>query len=135
MVVSKANRSASSPATALPSSADISIPLPDMSPSRRSEAFGPHIRRVVSEGHQRVDVGVPHEVAADRAPQLELIADLGHGGEVGRHLTVVEADDGELEPLVLWWRRRSRRDRVAALGRVAVLRGEADVHVLTGAVA
>ena len=47
--------------------------------------------------HRGGVVAVPDEPAADRAAQLELVADVGDGGQVRRHLAVVDADDGQLE--------------------------------------
>ena len=74
---------------------------------------------------------LPDEVAPDRPAQLELIAGLEHVREVRGDLAVVEPLDREREEVVL----RRGGDGVAALGLVAVLGGEADVHVLAGAVA
>src|SRR6185503_5306349 len=74
---------------------------------------------------------IPDEVPADRPSKLELVADDKLLGEIRRDFAVVEPLDGERELAVL----RRRGDRVAALGLVAVLRGEADVHVLAGEVA
>ena len=73
---------------------------------------------------------LPHEEAADRAAQLELVAGAQHLDQVRRDLAVLEALDGQHEPLVL----RGGGDRVAALRLVAVLGGQAHVDVLAGAV-
>ena len=99
---------------------------------------------VAQHGHQRDDARAagdqqqrpargdgPGEVAADRPAQLEPVARPGLAGEPGRHLPALEPLDGEREP-----RRLGRGgDRVAALGLVAVLRGEPDVDVLARQVA
>ena len=74
---------------------------------------------------------VPHEVPADRAAELEAIAGQEVVDEIRRDLAVVDPLDGQLEPVF----RRCRRDGVAALCLVAVLRREPDVDVLTGPVA
>ena len=74
---------------------------------------------------------LPDEVAPDRTAQLELVAGLEHVREVWGDLAVVEPLDREREEVVVG----RGGDRVAALGLVAVLGGEADVHVLAGAVA
>ena len=74
---------------------------------------------------------LPDEVAPDRPAQLELIAGLEHVGEVRRDLAVIEPLDREREEFTV----RRGGDRVAALSLVPVLGGEADVHVLAGAVA
>ena len=42
-------------------------------------------------------VGLPHEVAADRAAQLQLVADAQLVDEIGRDLAVVEPLDREHE--------------------------------------
>ena len=73
---------------------------------------------------------MPDEVAADRAAQLELIAGSRLFDQVRRHLAVVDPLDSQLEVRVLW----SGRDRVRALGLIAVLGGQADVDVLAGKV-
>ena len=66
-------------------------------------------------------------VAADGAVQLQLIADAQFLGEVGRHFSVIKSFDGErhVRSLLGW-----RSDRIAPLGLVAVLGGEAHIHVL-----
>ena len=87
--------------------------------------------RAARDEEQRPAGGrLPDEVAADRPAQLEPVAHGGHIDEVGRYLAV-------LEPLHRDRRRLTRRggDRVAALGLVAVLGGEAHVEVLAGPMA
>ena len=74
-------------------------------------------------------VASPGEVAADRAPQLELVARAKLLGEVGRDLAVVDPLDRQRDAGVL----RRRGDRVGALRLVAVIGGKADVDVLAGA--
>jgi hypothetical protein len=74
---------------------------------------------------------VPGERAAAGTPQLEAVAGAALGGEPGRDLAVAEALDGQLEVLVIG----RAGERVRALGRVAVLGGEADVDALAGAMA
>ena len=94
-------------------------------PQHRAER---HDARAAGEEEQRAaGRGLPDEVAADRAAQLELVAGTELVDEVGRDLAVVEPLDGQDEVLVL----RGRGDRVAALGLVAVLGRQPDVDVLT----
>src|SRR4051794_508428 len=68
----------------------------------------------------------PDEVAADRAPQLELVSGPEHLRQVRRDLAVVEPFNRESEVLVL----RAGCDRVASLRLVAVLGSEPHVYVL-----
>jgi hypothetical protein len=77
------------------------------------------------------DARVPRERPADRAAHLELVARAQLVDEVRRDLSVGQALDGELEVLVV----RRRGDRVAPLGLVAVLGGQAHVGVLARAMA
>ena len=72
----------------------------------------------------------PHEVAANRPAQLELVSGLNHIGEIWRDLPALEPIDREHDATVLG----CRRDRVAALRLVPVVCREADVDVLSGAV-
>ena len=88
-------------------------------------------RAAADEQQRAAGRGVPDEVAADRAAQLELVAGPELVDEVGRDLAVVQALDGERERGVLG----RRGDRVAALRLVAVLGRQPDVDVLAGAVA
>ena len=81
-----------------------------------------------SSGPPRGDV--PHKVPTDRTAQLQLVAGAQLAREVRRHLAVVETLDGQRQPLV---GARRRSDRVAALGLVSVISGQAHIHVLTGA--
>ena len=74
---------------------------------------------------------LPDEVPADRPTQLDLVADDQDISEVRRHLAVVEPLDRDRHARPVG----GRRDRVAALGRVAVLGGETDVDVLSRQVA
>src|SRR5947209_2270518 len=90
-----------------------------------------HARSAGDEQHRPADLHRPDEVAADWAPQLELVARLELADEVRRHLAVVEALDREHEVRVLG----SRCDRVAPLGLVAVLSRQPNVDVLAGTVA
>src|SRR6202011_6107269 len=73
---------------------------------------------------------LPDEVAANGTAELDLVAWLELVSEIGGDLTVVDADDGQLEACAVW----RRCDRVAALRLVAVFGGQADVDVLPGAV-
>ena len=75
-------------------------------------------------------VGLPDEVAADRPAELDLVARPQLVGQVRGDLAVVEALHRQLDVLAV----RGRRDRVAALRLVAVVRGQANVDVLAGAV-
>ena len=84
-----------------------------------------------AEEHRPAVAGVPDEVPPDGAAQLDLIADAQLPVEVRRHLTVVEALDGEVQPLTVG----RRGDGIAALGPVPVRRGEPDVEVLARPVA
>src|SRR5262249_4188701 len=61
---------------------------------------------------------------------LQLVAGFDHGGEVRRYLTLVDANNGQLDALGP----RPGRDRVAPLGRVPVLGGQPNVDVLPGPV-
>jgi hypothetical protein len=74
--------------------------------------------------------GVPHEPAADRAAQLELIAGAQFLGQVGRDLAVVEPFYGDRDRLAV-----GRCDRVGAFRGVAVLGGQPDVQMLPRLVA
>jgi hypothetical protein len=98
---------------------------------------------VAQHRHQRHDAGaaakkeqraavrnVPHEMPADRPAQFDGVPDLGHVMEEGRDLAVVEPLDGELDARSLFWR---RGDGIAALGLIAVRRGEPDIDMLPGA--
>ena len=100
-------------------------------------------RAVAQHRHQRHDarsaaheqqrpavVGAPREVPADRPADLELVAGAHLLHEVGRDLAVVDELDGQLQRVELG----RRGDRVRALRLVAVVRGEADVDMLAGAV-
>src|SRR5919106_1272126 len=70
--------------------------------------------------------GLPDEVAAYGATELDLVASAELVGQIRRDLAVVEAFDGQLDACAV----RRRCDRVAALRLVAVLSGEAHVDVL-----
>ena len=80
---------------------------------------------------QRGRVAVPHEPAADRPADLELVADHDVVVQERRHLAVVEPLDGELDLVRVVGR---RRDRVRPRRGVAVGRGEPHDVVLTGEV-
>src|SRR5437660_257157 len=67
---------------------------------------------------------------ADRASQLQAIADLELVYEVGRYLTSVDALDRDRHPAAVG----RRRDRIASLSLVTVVGGQPDVHVLAGLV-
>ena len=69
-------------------------------------------------------------MAAERAAQLDAVADSRHLVEIGRDLALGHQLDRHLvDPL----RAPGREvDRIAALGLVAVGRGEAEVEVLAG---
>jgi hypothetical protein len=91
-----------------------------------------HEARAAGEQEQRAAViDRPGERPADRAAQLQLISGAHLAGQVRRHLAVVDPLDRERHDVAL----RLRRDRERALRLVAVLRGEAHVDVLAGAVA
>src|SRR5438034_8356788 len=81
------------------------------------------------EQQRSAECGLPYEVAADQAPQLESVAWSQLVDEVGRDFAVVEPLDRQHQVVILW----RRGDRVAALCLVAVLGGEAHVDVLAGA--
>ena len=68
----------------------------------------------------------PHEVAADRPAQLELVAGAQLTGQVGRDLPVGDPFHREAQPIAL----AGARDRVAPLRLVAVFGRQADVDVL-----
>src|SRR4051794_3234823 len=70
--------------------------------------------------------GLPAEVAADRAANLELVARPDLLDQVRRDLAVVDELDGDLQRVELG----RRGDRVRALRLVAVLGGQPDVAVL-----
>ena len=89
-----------------------------------------HDARAASDQQDRFGlVRIPDEVAADRASHLDLVALARLVHEVGRDLAFLEALDGEREAVA-----GRGGDRVAALGLVAVLGGEAHVEMLAGAV-
>ncbi len=105
--------------------------------SQRGDFAGPgaqhraerHHARAAADEQQRPAVGrLPREVAADRPAELECVAGAYLVDEVRRDLTVVDSLDRQRELRVV----RPRRDRVRALGLVAVLRSQADVDVLPG---
>src|SRR3954468_6966805 len=81
------------------------------------------------EQQRSAECGLPYEVAADRASQLESVARSQLVGEVGRDFAVVEPLNRQHELVILG----RRGDRVAALCLVAVLGGETHVDVLAGA--
>ena len=116
---------------------DVLVAARRVEESRRRPASGP--RPVPDHRHQRHDAraardeqdrrlarAVPDEVAANRAADLEAITLMHLGDEIGRDLAVLELLDGDRERLS-----GRRRDRVAALGLVPVLGGQANVDVLT----
>jgi hypothetical protein len=70
---------------------------------------------------------MPHEVAAERSAQLELIAGSEAVGEIRRDLAVFEPLHHQVHGRAL----RCRRDGVAALRRVSVWRSQTDVDVLS----
>ena len=74
-------------------------------------------------------LGAPNEMAADRAADLDLVADLHHLVEEGRHLAVVDQVDRQLDRAAAV---RRRADRIAALGLVAIRRGQSHVDMLAG---
>jgi hypothetical protein len=76
--------------------------------------------------------GIPDEIPADRPAELQLVAGAQLAGEILGYLAIVKTFDGEGETLV---GRGRRRYRVAALRLVAVVSGQAHVHVLTGLMA
>src|ERR1700761_9342949 len=83
--------------------------------------------RAAREHQQRTGVVVvPGEPAADRTAQLELVAGFGDPVQVRGNLTVRDALDGDLQAAGL----RRTADRVVALRRVAVVRGQLDGNVL-----
>ncbi len=77
-------------------------------------------------------VNIPDEVSTNRPAQLELVAFRKHVDQVGRDLPVVNPLNSESYSRGVLWR---RGDRVTALGLVAIIRGQADVDVLPGAMA
>src|SRR5215207_6537416 len=68
-------------------------------------------------------------MTAERAADLNGVADLGNIVEEGRDLAVLEALDDELVESLQPGR---RRNRIASLCLIAVRRGEPDVEVLAG---
>ena len=88
-------------------------------------------RAAADEQQRAAGRGIPGEVAADRAAQLELVARPQLVDEVRRDLAVVESLDRERERGILG----RRGDRVAALRLIAVLRRQPHVDVLTRAMA
>jgi hypothetical protein len=71
----------------------------------------------------------PREVTAERAADLNRVADLGNIVEEGGDLATLEALDGELvEPLQLG----RRRDRIASLYLISIWCSEPDIEVLAG---
>src|SRR5829696_3395767 len=102
-----------------------------MTTDRSAMAQDRHERRdpgtAADEQERSVILRTPHEMTAERAPDLNRVADLGNIVKKGRDLAVLKALDGELvEPL----QPRRRRNRVASLYLVPVRRGEPDVEVL-----
>ena len=71
-------------------------------------------------------VRLPHEVASDRSPQLELVLCMQLTHEVGRHLAVLQPLHCDRDPRILG----RGGYRVAALGLVAIVSGQAHVDVL-----
>ncbi len=97
--------------------------MPDHAHQRRDPRAGAH------QQHRAAIAGAPDEVSADRAAQLDLVAQRRHVVEEGGDLAVVQAFDGQFDAARLL---RRGGDGVAALGLVAVRRGQAHVHVLAG---
>jgi len=84
--------------------------------------------RAARNQEQRASDGdVPDEVPADRAAELELVADAHLAREKWRDLTVVDALDGHGHAVADV---RRRCDRIASLRLVSVVRSETDVDVL-----
>jgi hypothetical protein len=82
--------------------------------------------------HQRPALGgLPDEVAADRAAQLDLLARPELVGQVGGDLAVVEPLDGEPDASTV----KRGGDRVASLGLITVLRRQPNINVLSSPVA
>src|SRR2546427_823301 len=103
-------------------------------PSRRVHACS---RAMAQHRHERHDAGsashekdrttdrpIPDEVPADRPADFETITDDDGVQEEGRHLAIRDPLDRDVD---LARALGLRRDRVAPLRRVSVLRGEADV--------
>src|SRR5215218_5066246 len=74
-------------------------------------------------------LGTPDEMTAERAPDLNRVADLGNIVKKGRDLAVLKAFDDELVEPVQPGR---RRNRIASLYLVSIRRREPDVEVLAG---
>ena len=95
---------------------------------------------MAQDRHERRDTGaatdekegaavlrIPRKVTAERAADLNRIANLGNVVEEGRDLAALKALDDELVKTLEPWR---RCDRVASLCHIAILRGKPDVEVL-----
>src|SRR5918995_6670242 len=103
----------------------------DFATDRGAMAQDRHERRdpgtATNEQERTAMLRTPHEVTAERAADLDRVADLGNIVKEGRDLAIPEALDDELvEPL----QPRRRRNRVASLYLVSIRRGEPDVEVL-----
>ena len=77
-----------------------------------------------------VELRLPNEIAADRSAQLQFVSGPEFVDEVRRDLTVFEALYGQDQIGVFG----SGRDRIAALGLIAIFGGETDVDVAVGGV-
>src|SRR5215207_2338308 len=86
-------------------------------------------RTAADEQERSAILRTPHEMTAERAADLNGVADLGNVVEEGGDLAVLEALDDELvEP----GQPGHRRNRVASLRLIAIRSGEPDVEVLAG---
>ena len=74
---------------------------------------------------------VPDEVATNRPTKLEAIAFSQQVGEIWRDFAIVQSVDRQRDSGVL----RCRRDGIASLCLIAILRRQPHVHVLARAVA
>ena len=113
-------------------------------PCRVQEPEGRRIRRRQPRAHHRAQrddagaardeldrrriVGVPDEVAAERAEHLEGVVGAHLMDEVRRHLAVGHLVDAQLDHIA----RSGQPERIGAHGLVAVLGGQAHVDVLSG---
>src|SRR5579864_5312639 len=78
------------------------------------------------EQQRAAGIDVPDKVPTDRPAELQLVACAQLAREIRRHLAILEAFDGELQPVPV----RCRCDRIAPLRLVAVVGGQTDIDVL-----
>src|SRR5690606_21418416 len=96
-------------------------PLPGHRDERR------YAGAAADQEHRPAVLDPPDEMLADRFRQLDLVADLDHLVEEGRHLAVVQSLDRQFDMAGGAWR---RNDRIAALGAIAVWRRQPHADML-----